>query len=102
MEYQDLSTFAVVGLGLLAAFNLIWAAYKNLKEAQKPSETLRDTVEAHAEMLDRDNKRLHSLEEGQRLNLRAISQLIEHELTHNHEEQLKQVKDEINHYLINK
>ena len=102
MQYQELSTFAVVGLGLLAAFNLIWAAYKNYKEAKKPSEDLKATVDDHSEMLDRDNKRLIKLEDGQKLQLRALSQLIEHEVSGNDIDGLKGVKDDITNHLINR
>lgn len=102
MEYQELSTFAVVGLGLLAAFNLLWTSYKNVREAKKPADELKATVEAHSEMLDRDNKRLRNLEESQRLLLKSMSQIIEHEVTGNDVDALKTMRDEINDYLINR
>lgn len=102
MEYESISTAVVVGLGALAAFNLIWAAYKNLKEAQKPSHDLKAQVEAHAEMLDRDNKRLRELETGQKLQLRALKQLLRHEVDGNHKEKLQEVEHAIDEHLINR
>ena len=95
-------TAAVVALAIVAAWNTVWAGFKNFREAKKPSEDLRAQVESHAEMLDRDNRRLRELEDSQRLLLKSMSQLLEHNITGNDVVGLKTVRDEINDYLINR
>lgn len=65
-----------------------------------------DTLKRHAEMLDRDNKRLQALEEdakerdrAQAVMFRGILSIINHELTGNGDETLRKSRDEINDYL---
>jgi len=98
----DVLTFGVVLLAIVATWNTLWAGIKNIREARKPTDDLRATVEAHSAMLAKDKARLDDGDEMQRLLLRAISQLIEHEVTGNHDEQLRQVQQDINTYLINR
>lgn len=92
----------VVLLAIVATWNTVWAGVKNLREARKPNDDLRAKVAAHDQMLARDKARLDDGDQMQRLLLRAISQLIEHEVSGNHDEQLKAVQNDINEYLINR
>ena len=98
----DILAAAAVVLIIVTAWNTVWSGIKNYREARKPQNDLRAQVEAHGNMLAKDKERLDELEESNRLMLRAISQLIEHELTGNHDDQLTRVKDDINEYLINR
>ena len=99
---NNLLTFAVVLLAIVATWNTLWSGYKNYMEAKKPSNDLKTIVTEHAGMLDRDNKRLRELEDSSKLLLRGLSVLLEHEIKGNHVEQLEKVKDDINEYLINR
>ena len=99
---NNLLTFAVVLLALVAVWNTMWSGYKNYKEAKKPHDDLRSTINDHSKMLHRDNERLRELEECNRLLLRAFSVILEHEITGNHIESLVQVKNDINDFLINR
>lgn len=99
---NNLLTFGVVALAVLAIWNTVWTSIKNYREAKKPRDDLRAKLEAHDAMLKRDKARLDDLEQSSRLMLRAISQLIEHEVTGNHNDQLRQVQQDINTYLINR
>ena len=65
-----------------------------------------DTLKHHAEMLDRDNKRLQTLEDDAKkrdaaegVMFRGILSIINHELTGNGDETLRQSRDEINKFL---
>lgn len=98
----NILTFAVVLLAIVAIWNTVWMGIKNVREARKPQNDLRAKVEAHDVMLARDKARLDDLEQSSRLMLRAISQLIEHEVTGNHNDQLRKVQEDINTYLINR
>lgn len=59
-------------------------------------------IEKHSEYLDRDNNRLKEMEESNRLIMRGMLGIMTHEIDGNHTEQLKQTRDEIQEYLINR
>lgn len=122
----------VVGtiIGLLAIIATAWGGVKAIKEALSPltnmtalvretadkvttlTETvdeLTKTVNHHAQLLDKDNKRLEydrehldDLEKSNRLMLRGISQLIEHEIHGDNEAKVQEIKEAIDDYLINR
>ena len=102
MELLQLEGFFVVLIGACTFIVLLGNVVKTVKEWAKPAVDVAGRLDAHDTMLSRDKARLDDLEEANRLMLRAISQLIEHEVTGNHNEQLKAVKDDINHFLINR
>lgn len=54
----------------------------------------------HDEMLDNDNKRLETIEEGTRVTQRAILALLTHGIDGNEIETMKSAKDELTRYLI--
>ena len=65
-----------------------------------------ETLKRHTELLDRDNKRLQTLEEdakkrdeAQGVMFRGILSIINHELTGNGDAVLRQSRDEINQFL---
>lgn len=99
---DNLLAFGVVALAIIAIWNTVWTAIKNYREAKKPRDDEKARLEAVEEHLDNDNKRLNSLEESNRLMLRGMVQLLEHEIDGNHTELLKDVKDDIETYLINR
>lgn len=81
--------------------------YKIIKRARQPHENLKQYVEELAdkhdeydEYFERDKERLDRMEVDQRLTLRAIMQLITHEVDGNHVDKLRSVRDEIQHHLI--
>ena len=102
MNYDSIATFVIVLLALAGAINVIGGAAKQLKALASPvtnaSERL-DAVESH---LDNDNKRLNSLEESNKLLLRAMGALIEHETSGNHTDKLLELQNDIHNYLINR
>lgn len=85
--------------GLITA---IYAVYKILKQANKPYEDLRETVEKHGEMLDRDNRRLKNFEEDNRIIMQSLLVIINHDITNNGIDKLKEAREMIQDYLINR
>ena len=77
------------------------ASIKGNRVAEKVTEHER-AIEKHAEYLDKDKQRLDDMEHSSRLIMRGLMQIMTHELDGNHTEQLKQVRDEMNEYLINR
>lgn len=98
----DLLAAGVVILAVLAAWNTVWTSIKNYREAKRPRDDEKARLDALEKHVDNDNRRLNELEESNRLMLRAISQLIEHEVTGNHDGELRKVQQDINTYLINR
>lgn len=109
----DFAIFYRVMLSICAGMVSIWAAVKVIIEirklACKSSDDLRDQVneiadgfEAHGRMLDNDNKRIGEQGESIRLTLRALMQLMTHEIDGNHVDQLRETRDDIQQFLINR
>ena len=84
--------------GFVAA---VWGVYKIIKERRKPSDDLRDKVEKHERLLDNDNKRIHKIEESNQLILRCMLDLINHAITGNGIEKMKETRDVLQDFLIN-
>lgn len=59
-------------------------------------------LEKHAGLLEKDNKRLAEIEEGNRLQQRGILALLSHGLNGNSTQEMKDVRDDLQKYLINK
>lgn len=102
MEVMQIEGFFVILIGVCTFVVLLGNVVRTVKEWTKPAMDVAGRLDAHDDLLAKDNRRLGELEESNRLVLRAISQLIEHEVTGNHEAELKAVKDDINRYLINR
>lgn len=102
LQGNNLLTFGVVLLAIVATWNTLWTGIKNYREAKKPQDDLKSQIKNQAAMLNRDNNRLRELEECNKLLLRGLGMLLEHEISGNHVEQLTLVKNEINEFLINR
>lgn len=80
----------------------IWGIWKIIKELRKPNEDLRLTVKKHSELLDNDNRRLKNSEETNRKILQCLLVIINHEITGNGIDTMKETRDELQEYLINR
>ena len=79
-----------------------WGIWKIIKELRKPNEDLRLTVKKHSELLDNDNRRLKNSEETNRKILQCLLVIINHEITGNGIDTMKETRDELQEYLINR
>lgn len=73
-----------------------------MKEVKKPNEDLKKIVTKHSELLDSDNRRLKKSEEANRKILQCLLVIINHEITGNGIEKMKETRNELQEYLINK
>lgn len=80
----------------------IWGVWKIVKEIKKPSEDLREKVEHHERLLNSDNERLKDVEESNKMILQCLLILINHDITGNSIDKMKECRDELQEYLINK
>lgn len=99
MEFVITSDQILGFCGLIAA---LWGVWKIVKEAKKPSDDLKKKVEHHEELLNTDNERLKEIEESNKLILRCLMVIINHDITGNGIDDLKAERDELNRFLIDK
>lgn len=65
-------------------------------------DALEEQVKKFAEYLDRDNRRLNTLDEGNRVTQRALLALMSHAINGNDIDKLARAKDDLEEYLIKK
>lgn len=108
----------------------VWGVWKILKEIKKPSNDLHDLVEHHDYLLKKDNQRLEKLEsvslqivsetnshdddikeiikslkdaeETNKIVLKSLFVIINHDITNNGIDKLKETLNELNSYLVEK
>ena len=83
--------------------------YRAMVKAHEPEhiqdqrlDALEKQVQKFAEYLDRDNRRLNSLDEGNRVTQQALLALMSHAINGNDIDKLSRAKDDLESYLINK
>lgn len=80
----------------------LWGLWKIVKELRKPSCDLKATVDKHTEYLDNDNRRMKEYESTNRMILRCLLVIINHEITGNGIETMKQARDDLQKFLVEK
>ena len=99
---NDLMTFLWVGAALVAFVLAIWSLADRIRKRHEPQEALVRWQENTDLKLDRDKKRIDSLEEGQRALCRGMLALLNHEITGNSVDKLQKAQTDITDYLIAK
>lgn len=89
-------------LGFCALVTALWGFWKIVKEWKKPNEDLKKLVEKHDTLLDKDNERLKAIEDSDRMILQSLLVIINHNITGNGIERMKDTRDELQDFLINK
>lgn len=91
---------------IAAALTVMANAYKKAREPEsiqdKRLDALEKKVDKFSEFLERDNRRLNSLDEGNRVTQQALLALMSHAINGNDVEKLSKAKDDLEFYLINK
>lgn len=80
----------------------LWTLWKIIKEIRKPNDDLKAKVEKHDKLLDNDNKRLKEIEHSNQMILRSLMTMINHEITGNGIDKMRQTRDELQEFLIKK
>lgn len=100
-----MTEFAITSGQLMCLCTLIaglWSVIKIIKEIRKPNDDLKKTVARHSELLDNDNKRLKEHEESNHMILKCLLVIINHEITGNGIETMKEARDDLQKYLVDK
>ena len=88
-----LTTFLWVAAALVAFALAVWALVDKVKKASEWRQSV-------ADKLNRDKNRIDSLEAGNKVICRGILALLSHEINGNSSDKLKDAKDELTNYLI--
>lgn len=102
LTLTEIKDFAVVALAILAFIVLLGNAIKAIKDWKKPGDDLKTWKLDVNTKLSNDNRRLHDLEEGNRVICRGILALLSHEINGNSDDKLRASQTEIQNYLIEK
>lgn len=99
MEFSITSNQILAFCGLVTALYGVW---KIVKETKKPGDDLKETVERHSQILDKDNRRLKEVEESNQMILKCLYAILNHEITGNNVDKLTARRDELQEYLIDR
>ena len=109
---EGIKTVTISWGGILEFFGavaVIGGGLKVLSQLLNPFKALEERLKKHDELLDNDNKRfkdlekvLASLEEGQKIQGKAMIELLNHTITGNDTDKLKARKDELVEFYIDK
>ena len=89
-------------MGFCALVTALWGIWKIVKEIKKPNEDLKKTVEKHEQLLTNDNTRLEDIENSNKMMLQCLLVMINHNITGNGIDKLKETRDELQEFLIKK
>lgn len=80
----------------------LWGVVKMFKEIKKPNDDLKKEVKEHARKLASDNKRIEDIETSNHMILQSLFVIINHDITGNGIDKLKNQRDELQEFLSNK
>ena len=89
-------------VGLASLITVLWGVWKIVKELKKPSDDLKATVERHDRLLNTDNERLKEIETSNKMMLQCLLVIINHDITGNGIDKMKEARDDLQEFLINK
>lgn len=99
---NDFQTFLAVAFVLMGGIATVGKAVDVIRGWRKPAKTLAQRVADTERKLDNDKRHIDALEEGNKALCRGMLALLNHEITGNSIEKLKEAQAGINNYLIEK
>ena len=100
LTLEQIRDAVIVLVAVLAFVVLLGNFIKTVKGWKQPHDNLEAWRRDVDEKLNRDNRRLNDLEEGNRVICRGILALLSHEISGNSDDKLKESQAEITNYLI--
>lgn len=98
----DFRSFVIVLAALVVFVGGILSVAKNWRDLRKPSADQNKWRNDTDAKLDRDNKRLTVLEDGNKVLCQGMLAMLNHEITGNSIDKLRKAQDLMNEYLINR
>lgn len=102
LTLSQIKDFVIVLVALLAFIVLVGNVVKTIKEWRKPGMSETEWRRDVDDKLDKDNKRIASLEEGNKVICKALMALLSHEINGNSNDKLQKALSDLNDYLIEK
>ena len=100
LTLPQIKDFIIVAVAILAFIVLLGNVVKTLKEWRKPGVSEAEWRRDVDGKLDNDNKRIMSLEDGNRVVCKALMALLSHEINGNSNDKLQKALSDLNNYLI--
>lgn len=99
---MDFRGFIVVLAALVVFAGGILNLVKGVKDMRKPSEDVAKWRRDTDDKLAKDNKRISSLEDGNKALCQGMLAMLNHEITGNSIDKLRKAQENMNDYLINR
>lgn len=96
----QLRDFAIVAIAIMGFIVLVGNVVKVIKEWRKPGMSEAEWRRDVDQKLDSDNKRIASLENGNKVICKALIAMLSHEINGNSTEKLKKAMSDLQDYLI--
>lgn len=96
----QLRDFAIVAIAIMGFIVLVGNVVKVIKEWRKPGMSEAEWRRDVDQKLDKDNKRIASLEDGNKVICKALIAMLSHEINGNSTEKLKKAMSDLQDYLI--
>ena len=100
LTLTQVKDFAVVFLAILAFIVLVGNVVKTIKEWRQPGMSEAEWRRDVDDKLGKDNKRIASLEEGNKVICRALIALLSHGINGNSTDKMQQALTDLQEYLI--
>lgn len=94
--------FAIVAIAIMGFVVLLGNVIKVIKEWRKPGMSEAEWRRDVDEKFDSDNKRIASLEEGNKVVCRALIAMLSHEINGNSKDKLQTALADLQNYLIDR
>jgi hypothetical protein len=102
LTIQQIKDFVIVAVAVLAFIVLMGNVIKTIKDWRKPGMSEQEWRRDVDDKLGNDNKRIKSLEDGNRVICKALMALLSHEINGNSNDKLQKALSDLNNYLIEK
>ncbi len=102
LTLPQIKDFIIVLVALLAFVVLVGNVVKTVKEWRKPGMSETEWRRDVNDKLDKDNKRIASLEDGNKVICKALMALLSHEINGNSNDKLQKALSDLNDYLIDR
>ncbi len=89
-------------MGFCSLIAALWGIWKIVKEIKKPNDDLKKMVLDHERLLSTDDERLEAIEQSNKMILQSLLVIINHNITGNGVEKMKEARSDLEEYLINK
>lgn len=102
LTVEDFRSFVIVLAALVVFLGGVLGIIKNWKDIRKPSEDVVKWRKDTDDKLDKDNRRINALEDGNKVLCQGMLAMLNHEITGNSVDKLRKAQDKLQEYLINR